>query len=103
MRIIGPNCIGVIRPTVNLNTSFLKASPDIGNVAFISQSGALGSAILDWAVRAHIGFSMFTSLGSTETAPSALSVTAKACAPGVVGIPNVGVEMKLVPSAGKLE
>ncbi|WP_244670582.1 feruloyl-CoA synthase [Rhodoplanes elegans] len=46
---------------------------------------------------------MFTSLGSTETAPSALSVTAKACAPGVVGIPNVGVEMKLVPSAGKLE
>lgn len=64
MRIIGPNCIGVIRPTVNLNTSFLKSSPDTGNVAFISQSGALGSAILDWAVRAHIGFSMFTSLGS---------------------------------------
>ena len=64
MRIIGPNCIGVVRPSVNLNTSFLKASPDAGNVAFISQSGALGSAILDWAVRAHIGFSMFTSLGS---------------------------------------
>ncbi len=64
MRIIGPNCIGVVRPTVGLNTSFLKANPDAGNVAFISQSGALGSAILDWAVRAHIGFSMFTSLGS---------------------------------------
>lgn len=64
MRIIGPNCIGLIRPTVNLNTSFLKSCPDSGNVAFISQSGALGSAILDWAVRAHIGFSMFASLGS---------------------------------------
>ncbi|MFL9824070.1 feruloyl-CoA synthase [Rhodoplanes sp. SY1] len=46
---------------------------------------------------------VLTSLGSTETAPSALSVTARACAPGVVGIPNVGIEMKLVPSAGKLE
>jgi acetyltransferase len=64
MRVIGPNCIGVVRPTVDLNTSFLKSSPDAGNVAFISQSGALGSAILDWAVRTHIGFSMFTSLGS---------------------------------------
>ncbi len=64
MRIIGPNCIGVVRPTVNLNTSFLKSSPETGNVAFISQSGALGSAILDWAVCMHIGFSMFTSLGS---------------------------------------
>lgn len=46
---------------------------------------------------------MITSLGSTETAPSALSVSEKASAPGVIGIPNVGVEMKLVPNAGKLE
>ncbi len=46
---------------------------------------------------------MVTSLGSTETAPSALSVTDKAIGPGVIGIPNVGVEMKLVPNAGKLE
>jgi feruloyl-CoA synthase len=45
---------------------------------------------------------MLTSLGSTETAPSALSVTAKARAPGVIGIPNVGVELKLVPTLGKL-
>jgi feruloyl-CoA synthase len=45
---------------------------------------------------------MLTSLGSTETAPSALSVTATARAPGVVGIPNVGVELKLVPTLGKL-
>ena len=46
---------------------------------------------------------MITSLGSTETAPSATSVNAKACEPGVIGIPNAGVEMKLVPNAGKLE
>jgi acetyltransferase len=64
MRIIGPNCVGIIRPNIDLNASFLKARPERGNIAFISQSGALGSAILDWAVNAHIGFSMFASLGS---------------------------------------
>jgi len=64
MRIVGPNCVGVIRPNISLNASFLKARPEPGNIAFISQSGALGSAILDWAVNAHIGFSMFASLGS---------------------------------------
>ena len=64
MRIIGPNCIGVIRPNIGLNASFLKARPIGGNIAFISQSGALGSAIFDWAINAHIGFSMFASLGS---------------------------------------
>ncbi len=65
MRIIGPNCLGVIRPNNSLNASFLKASPEPGNIAFISQSGALGSGILDWAMNTHIGFSMFASLGST--------------------------------------
>ena len=64
MRIIGPNCVGIIRPNIGLNASFLKARPEPGNIAFISQSGALGSAILDWAVDARIGFSMFASLGS---------------------------------------
>jgi acetyltransferase len=64
MRIIGPNCMGVIRPNISLNASFLKVSPEPGNIAFISQSGALGSAILDWAINAHIGFSIFASLGS---------------------------------------
>jgi len=64
MKIIGPNCVGIIRPNIGLNASFLNARPEPGNIAFISQSGALGSAILDWAVNAHIGFSMFASLGS---------------------------------------
>ena len=64
MRIIGPNCMGVIRPNIGLNASFFKANPEPGNIAFISQSGALGSAVLDWAISSHIGFSMFASLGS---------------------------------------
>jgi len=64
MRIIGPNCLGVIRPINSLNASFLRVRPEAGQIAFISQSGALGSAILDWATHAHIGFSLFASLGS---------------------------------------
>lgn len=64
MRIMGPNCIGFLRPILNLNATFLKGNPAPGNIAFISQSGALGSAILDWAVSAGIGFSLFASLGS---------------------------------------
>jgi acetyltransferase len=64
MRIMGPNCLGFVRPPLDLNTTFLRGKPPTGNIAFISQSGALGSAILDWAVSAGIGFSMFASLGS---------------------------------------
>jgi acetyltransferase len=64
MRIMGPNCLGFVRPVLNFNTTFLRGNPPPGNIAFISQSGALGSAILDWAVSAGIGFSMFVSLGS---------------------------------------
>ena len=64
LRILGPNCFGFIRPHIKLNATFLKRMPEAGQIAFISQSGALGSAILDWAVSAHIGFSMFVSLGS---------------------------------------
>ena len=64
MRIVGPNCVGVIMPHIGLNTTFLKTNPPPGNIAFISQSGALGSAILDWAVSMGIGFSLFASLGS---------------------------------------
>jgi acetyltransferase len=64
MRIIGPNCLGIIRPDINLNTTFLRKSVKPGNIAFISQSGALGSAILDWAAHENIGFSNFVSVGS---------------------------------------
>jgi acetyltransferase len=64
IRIIGPNCIGVIRPRNSLNATFLDKMPKPGNVAFLSQSGALGSAILDWALHENIGFSNFVSVGS---------------------------------------
>ena len=64
VRIIGPNCIGVLRPRINLNATFLDKMPKAGNIAFLSQSGALGSAILDWAIHENIGFSNFVSVGS---------------------------------------
>jgi len=64
MRILGPNCLGIIRPHATLNATFLRQNPEPGRTAFISQSGALGSAILDWAVSSNVGFSAFVSVGS---------------------------------------
>ena len=65
MRIIGPNCLGVIAPAARLNASFAIGMPKVGSVAFLSQSGALCTAVLDWARRDEIGFSHFVSLGNT--------------------------------------
>jgi acetyltransferase len=65
LRILGPNCVGLVRPHIGLNATFLRDNPQPGQIAFISQSGALGSALLSWAISSHIGFSMFASLGST--------------------------------------
>jgi acetyltransferase len=64
IRVIGPNCIGIMRPRLNLNATFVDKVPKPGKVAFLSQSGALGSAILDWAISENIGFSNFVSVGS---------------------------------------
>ena len=64
VRIIGPNCLGVIKPDASLNATFATKMSKPGRVAFLSQSGALGSAVLDWAVSRDIGFSAFVSLGS---------------------------------------
>ncbi|MFI5404790.1 MAG: GNAT family N-acetyltransferase [Candidatus Gagatemarchaeaceae archaeon] len=63
-RLLGPNCVGFSRPSVHLDATFLRDNPEPGSIAFISQSGALGSAILDWAMTSHVGFSLFASLGS---------------------------------------
>jgi acetyltransferase len=65
MRIIGPNCLGVIVPALNLNVSFAPDFPRAGNIAFISQSGALCTSVLDWANEENIGFSSFVSIGNT--------------------------------------
>ncbi|MGD8565126.1 MAG: CoA-binding protein, partial [Candidatus Bathyarchaeota archaeon] len=64
IKIIGPNCLGIIRPSKNLNATFTTKMPKPGNIAFISQSGALCTAILDWAIHQNIGFSNFVSIGS---------------------------------------
>ncbi len=64
IRIIGPNCLGVINPRHRLNASFAIKMPEEGNIAFISQSGALCSSIIDWADGRGIGFSYFVSIGS---------------------------------------
>ena len=64
LRIVGPNCMGVIRPGVNLNASFASEMPVTGNLAFVSQSGAICTAILDLALKERIGFSHFVSIGS---------------------------------------
>ncbi len=64
MRLIGPNCLGVIRPSANLNATFANRTPKNGGIAFLSQSGALGTAVLDWAASRDIGFSAFVSLGT---------------------------------------
>jgi len=64
MRIIGPNCLGVMNPVTGLNATFAGTMARPGNVAFISQSGALCTAVLDWSTREQVGFSAFVSIGS---------------------------------------
>lgn len=64
MRIVGPNCLGVMAPHSKLNASFADTAPQAGRVAFISQSGAICTAVLDWAAHEQIGFSYFVSIGN---------------------------------------
>lgn len=64
MRLIGPNCLGIIDTLVPMNASFAAGTPDKGSIAFMSQSGALCTAILDYALAENIGFSHFVSLGN---------------------------------------
>ncbi len=64
IKLIGPNCMGFINTEKDLNASFFEGMPEKGKVAFISQSGALGSAMLDWAIQRNIGLSYFFSIGN---------------------------------------
>ncbi|GAA5526721.1 acetate--CoA ligase alpha subunit [Herpetosiphon gulosus] len=64
MRMVGPNCLGVIDTVSDLNASFAALMPADGEIAFMSQSGAVCTAILDWSKEANIGFSRFVSLGN---------------------------------------
>jgi acetyltransferase len=64
MRLVGPNCLGVMSPTSGLNATFAAGMARPGSVAFLSQSGALLTAILDWSLEVQLGFSAFVSLGT---------------------------------------
>ncbi|MDX8340064.1 bifunctional acetate--CoA ligase family protein/GNAT family N-acetyltransferase [Draconibacterium sp. IB214405] len=65
LRIVGPNCLGILVPGLNMNVSFASRMPKKGHVAFISQSGALCTSVLDWAYESNIGFSNFVSIGNS--------------------------------------
>lgn len=69
--LLGPNCLGFANPKLDLDITFAKTSPPIGNIALASQSGAVGSFLFDWARKESLGFSKFLSLGNragiTET------------------------------------
>ena len=64
IRVLGPNCLGWIRPACRLNVTFAPGMPEQGGIAFITHSGALAVAILDWARDRRVGFSLFASLGN---------------------------------------
>lgn len=64
MRIVGPNCLGIMNPLAKFNATFAADMALKGNIAFISQSGAMCTAVLDWSLKQKIGFSAFVSIGS---------------------------------------
>ena len=64
LRVIGPNCLGVMNPLIGLNATFASTLARPGHVGFISQSGALCTAVLDWSQEEQVGFSAFVSIGS---------------------------------------
>ena len=63
LRIVGPNCLGIMVPGVGLNASFGHVQPLRGNIAFVAQSGAIQTSVLDWATSKGLGFSHFVSVG----------------------------------------
>jgi acetyltransferase len=64
MSVLGPNCLGILSPVHQLNASFAAAMPALGHIAFISQSGALCTSLLDWSLTEHVGFSHIISIGN---------------------------------------
>ena len=65
IRVLGPNCLGILRPALGLNASFSRVTAEPGHLALVTQSGALCSAVLDWAKSNQVGFSSVISLGRT--------------------------------------
>jgi acetyltransferase len=65
LRLVGPNCLGVLVPGVRLNASFSARTPQSGDLALISQSGAIAAGLIEWAAKQKVGFSAIVSLGDT--------------------------------------
>jgi len=63
-RIVGPNCLGLIIPPKGIDTTYVHQSPKPGNIAFISQSGAIVNTVVDWSIKQDIGFSVVVSVGN---------------------------------------
>jgi acetate---CoA ligase (ADP-forming) len=78
MRLIGPNCIGLIDTHVPFNTTFIKSVPNPGEIAFVSQSGAICQAVIDWGTGMGFGFSRIASLGNQCDLSEAEVITALA-------------------------
>lgn len=94
MRMQGPNCLGIIDVQSKMNASFASTTLPLGNVAFISQSGALGSAILNWALSNDVGFTSFVSLGNEAdlTAADFVEALAEDDQTGVIALYVEGVK-----------
>jgi acetyltransferase len=85
-RLIGPNCLGLQAPSIGLNASFAHLLPPPGRLAFVSQSGAMATALLDWAVPRGIGFSQLVSLGDMADVDFADLLRYLAAEPGTQAI-----------------
>jgi acetate---CoA ligase (ADP-forming) len=81
LRLIGPNCIGLIDTHVPFNTTFIKSMPNPGEIAFVSQSGAICQAVIDWGTGMGFGFSRIASLGNQADLSEAEVLTALASDP----------------------
>jgi acetyltransferase len=64
VRMIGPNCLGILRPSIRLNASFARGNASPGSIALVSQSGAVATSLIDWAAAAGVGFSSVISMGA---------------------------------------
>ena len=64
LRVVGPNCVGILVPGLGLNASFAHLAPKSGGLAFVTQSGAVATAVMDWAQTRAIGFSHIVSMGT---------------------------------------
>ncbi|MEA4811993.1 MAG: acetate--CoA ligase family protein [Anaerolineaceae bacterium] len=97
MRIIGPNCVGTMAIHTGLNSTFIKGMPDLGPIAFISQSGAICGGVVDLVLESHIGFSYFTSLGNEMDVTETDVLEYVACDPQVKVIAMYVEEVKNGP------